>query len=127
MEKHEFTFALPIKEITETMRNQFEREIHDRAKSIISKKISLLFLNKHSSLECSWYNQETLKEPDTGYCSDMINNAITDYVLKGDFEKYALAYIEKHWQAAMDKALDKAIEHAANKIAFTTVAATKKK
>ena len=122
---------IDLQEIANESFNQIRKEtkelIDRNIKSHVSEKLRCLFLTKREIINYKqrpYLSDETkaiINNPDAGYMSDLIQEAIDnialDEKLKETVKKYAEANFQKHLEAAMDKAL----QHKANNIAFNTI------
>lgn len=108
-------FQLDIQ--TKDIKEAAEQELKKRMRENATRKINLLFLDKNSD-QARWFSEQEKKSTECGYMLNLIDGAIVELALDEKMAGYAKRYIEQHWQAAMNKALDEAMEHKARKIAF---------
>lgn len=108
-----------LPELKTLLKKQFE----DEARALSTRKISTLFARPdHVQHVKDRLSPGKKLDPDLGYAYRLVMDALDDKALTTKFEEYAKVYVEKHFQAALDTAIQHAIDHKARKIAFQTVA-----
>lgn len=122
-----FDFQEITKSALSEASKDFEKNLSDRMKNIFTNALRMLFLDPH---ECQEYKEKKIfqfhknnavKEKDMGLMFNIVSNQLTDVIFDEKWNEFSKDYIEKNFQAALEKALDKAMAHKANKIAFEKV------
>lgn len=95
-----------------------ERALFEEAKRRTEGMTRNLFRSK---AERNQFPHFTRDNPDCGFLYDELDSILGDATFEDRWREYAKAEIDRKFKAALDEALDTAIKHHANKIAFTQV------
>lgn len=115
MTKQAINISIPFD--PEATARALAREINAHANQVAVQMAKNLFMSRHDR-----QSPYLRKDTDSGIMYDKLLNMLADQAFNEEWEQYARAYIAKHFQAALDQALDQAIEHRARRIAFEQTA-----
>jgi hypothetical protein len=115
MTKQAINISVPFD--PDTTGRQLAMALEAHAEQAAKKMAANLFATPHERR--SPYLQ---KDAQTGIMYDRLQAMVNDQALTEKWEQYARSYIEQNFQAALDRALDTAIEHSARRVAFEQTA-----
>lgn len=110
--------SIPINIDTETLKKQIEFEVAKRTKQEISYRLNLLFINPKQELECNAIRRMNNNDPDISVGYQFIKDKIDMKLLDDNFQKYIDNYIDENFNRILNTALEKALEHKANGMAY---------
>lgn len=118
MEKKQLpTITLSID--TKKYQEMADRELDKNAREAINERLSFLFINPATDQNRYDYLKRTTgNNPDLAAGHTFIKDIIDKKLLGEEFQKYVEGYIERNWTRILDDALEKALSHKANGIAF---------
>jgi len=96
-----------------------DKELDKQARETINEHLGFLFINP--TMEQSRYNylkERTHNDPDLAAGHLFIKGIIDKKILEDDFQIYINNYIERNFPRILEEALEKALGHKANAMAF---------
>ena len=108
-----------LPDLTKTAKEHFRR--------FFDKKISLYFADQQEIQRMkdvvghAWGRGINVNDPDLGLANKMANDFFTENILNDDYKAYMKQYMDDNWKKELHAAMDKAMKHKANAIAFKEI------
>lgn len=98
-----------------------KKTVRAKVSNKLDRYLNLIFANPKDERDTARLSKMEENDPDLGFCHNLLMAKITDYVLSGNMEAYVERVVNEEFKKRLDQAIDKAIEHRTNKIAFQKV------
>ena len=104
------------------LKTVLKKKLEDEVRRLASAKIDSLFTTpRQVEYQKSHLRPGEKLDPDLGYGYRQVQAMVDDAILKADYITYCREFVEKKFQAAVDTALEEAIQQRARKLAFQAV------
>ncbi|HPW95244.1 MAG TPA: hypothetical protein PLT31_08680 [Fibrobacteraceae bacterium] len=115
-----FDFSINMDNILPELKKNLEERFYLTAQEQIRNRLRILCMGPKEIDRCkSLFSGKA--DPDLGMAYNQIQSAIDDVVLSANYKEMAKKYIEENFEKKLIEAMEKAMEHRANKMAFQTV------
>ncbi len=98
--------------------DEIQKEVKAKIKAkmidLVNMKVGILFGNEFNKIRYG-------NSPEFGFMEKKIDDIFVEVLLDEKYNKFIQTYIVEHFEEALKKSLDKAMEHKANALAFKSV------
>ena len=110
--------SLPLEIDTSRYQKMVDDSLEKAMKETISNRISFLFINPAEQSRYDYLKRAYSTDPDLAAGFNFIKELLDKKLLDDKFQKYIEDYAERNFTRILDAALEKALEHKANAMAF---------
>ena len=95
-----------------------DQQLDKQAREAINTRLSILFCNPSDQVRYDYLKRQHHNDPDISAGHNFIKGIIDGKLLDDDFKKYVEDYAERNFTRILNEAIEEALKHKANRIAF---------
>lgn len=113
--------SLPLEIDTSRYQKLVDDSLEKTMRETISSRMSFLFINPAEQSRYDYLKRAYPSDPDLAAGFNFVKELLDKKLLDDKFQKYIEDYAERNFTRILDSALEKALEHKANSMAFKII------